>query len=137
MFSYAQNSCYRNHRRYTLCGSHYAEAHQGRWQECMECREGLETEIYVYYGTNEFNFEKLSDAPDFEPTRCSKCKRVIVLSEGGYSVLGNDYLCASCTWPNIEPLSSQLRSRRGEVKTLNMRPHLTRRPHKRRPHGNH
>src|SRR3989338_8005647 len=25
IFSYARNSCYRNHRRYTLCGSHHAE----------------------------------------------------------------------------------------------------------------
>ena len=137
LFSYARNSCYRSHRRFTLCGHHHAESHQGRWQECMECREGFETEIYVYYGTNEYNFEKLSAPPDFEPTRCSKCGRVIVLSEGGYSVLGNDYLCESCTWPNLNPSLSQSSSRRGGLKAPHMRPHLTPRPHRRRPHGPH
>ncbi len=59
LFSYARNSCYRNHDRYTLCSYHYHEGHAGRWQDCGECRESFETEIYVYYGSNEYNFEKL------------------------------------------------------------------------------
>lgn len=29
MFSYARNSCYRNHPRYTLCALHRAEKHEG------------------------------------------------------------------------------------------------------------
>ncbi len=29
MFSYARNSCLRNHRRYTLCGYHHTEGHEG------------------------------------------------------------------------------------------------------------
>ena len=137
LFSYARNSCYRNHRRYTLCGHHHAEGHQGRWQECVECREGFETEIYAYYGTNEYNFEKLSDPPNVEPTLCSNCRHGIELSEGGYSILGSDYLCASCTWPNIERLSGESPSRRGEVKKSNIRSQSTRRPHRRRRHGPH
>lgn len=57
MFSYARNSCYRNHRRYTLCADHHAEDHEGEWQTCDQCRKGFfETEMYVWYGTNEYNF---------------------------------------------------------------------------------
>jgi len=74
LFSFAHNSCYRNHQRYTLCGAHYAEGHAGRWQDCPHCRELFETEMYVYYGTNEYNFEKLAKPPKYDPTRCAGCK---------------------------------------------------------------
>ncbi|GBE06235.1 hypothetical protein BMS3Abin10_01880 [bacterium BMS3Abin10] len=97
MFSYDRNSCYRNHRRYTLCGYHFAEEHQGDWKDCPECRDSIETEMYVYYGTNEYNFEKLENPPEYEPTRCSKCNSIIVLSEGGYSSKGDEYLCYECS----------------------------------------
>lgn len=96
-FSYARNSCDRNHRRYTLCGSHHAEEHPGPWTDCRACREGFETEMYVWYGTNEYNFEKLKNPPSYAPTRCSKCGTVMVLSEGGYSTLGTQYFCEACT----------------------------------------
>jgi hypothetical protein len=97
LFSYARNSCHRNHRRFTLCGYHYAEEHAGKWQDCHECEAAFETEMYVYYGTNEYNFEKLENPPAYEPTRCSKCGTVIVLSEDGYSILGREYRCERCT----------------------------------------
>ena len=97
LFSYARNSCHRNHRRYTLCGYHYAEEHSGDWKTCPECRDDIETEMYVYYGTNEYNFETLEDPPDYEPTRCSKCNSIIVLAEGGYSTKGGEYFCGECT----------------------------------------
>ncbi|MFP4217161.1 MAG: DUF6398 domain-containing protein [Phycisphaerae bacterium] len=97
MFSYARNSCYRNHRRYTLCGFHHAEGHEGRWQDCAECRDAFETEMYVYYGTNEYNFEKLPNPPAYEPTHCHQCGRVISLGEEGYSIAGGDYFCDRCT----------------------------------------
>lgn len=97
MFSYARNSCSRNHDRYTLCGSHYNEEHPGRWQECSKCKEAFEVEMYVYYGTNEYNFQKLSNPPKFKPTHCAECKRVINLGEGGYSMRGNNYYCMRCS----------------------------------------
>ncbi len=97
LFSYARNSCYRNHDRYTLCGYHHAEGHAGHWKDCKKCRADIETEMYVYYGTNEFNFEKLENPPKYEPTKCSKCGNVIILSKEGYSVLGQDYFCETCT----------------------------------------
>jgi len=52
--------------------------------------------LYVYYGTNEYNFEKLENPPDYEPTRCAKCNMVISLGEDGYTISGDDYLCEHC-----------------------------------------
>jgi hypothetical protein len=97
LFSYARNSCHRNHRRYTLCGYHYAEDHSGDWKTCSKCREAFETEIYVYYGTNEYNFEKLENPPDYEPTRCSKCNSIINFGEDAYSRKGGKYFCSECS----------------------------------------
>jgi hypothetical protein len=64
MFSYARNSCQRNHDRYTLCSYHHHEKHEGDWKTCKECLQSFETEIYVHYGTNEYNFEKLENPPN-------------------------------------------------------------------------
>jgi hypothetical protein len=96
LFSYAANSCHRNHGRYTLCSYHYNERHTGRWQDCKKCREGFETEIYVWYGTNEYNFEKLENLPAFEPTHCAECGRVIHLGTDGYSMSEGKYYCERC-----------------------------------------
>lgn len=96
LFSYDTNSCHRNHDRYTLCAHHHEEGHAGAWQDCPECREDFETEMYVWYGTNEYNFEKLANPPAYEPTTCAKCGKVIHLGEGGYSICGNDYFCIRC-----------------------------------------
>ena len=96
VFSYARNSCRRNHDRYTLCGSHFNEGHNGHWKDCEKCRDDFETEMYVYYGTNEYNFEVLENPPAFEPTKCSKCEAVIVLADGGYSEDADGYKCGSC-----------------------------------------
>jgi hypothetical protein len=97
MFSYARNSCHRNHNHYTLCAHHHNEEHEGDWQKCAKCRSSFVTEDYVWYGTNEYNFEKLPDPPAYEPTKCAQCATVIVLSEDEYSKLGKDYFCSDCT----------------------------------------
>ena len=97
LFSFARNSCSRNHRRYTLCGHHFDEHHPGHWQDCPKCRAGTEPEMYAYYGTNEYNFEVLESPPSYEPTHCSSCGRTIVLADGGYSYSGDGYLCGTCT----------------------------------------
>jgi len=106
-FSYAQNGCYRNHRRYTLCGFHYAEGHTGIWQDCPQCREGIETELYVWYGTNDYNFEKLPNPPAYEPTRCARCNRVIHLGQEMYSVHGDLYLCEECSYKEFAKFFKQ------------------------------
>lgn len=96
LFSYARNSCSRNHARFTLCGSHRAERHKGEWVECAACRASFQTEMYVYYGTNEYNFVKLENLPAFEPTLCSRCGVRINLGEDGYSRLGESFWCEAC-----------------------------------------
>jgi hypothetical protein len=53
--------------------------------------------MYVWYGTNEYNFEKLKNPPTFEPTKCTTCGRVIRLGAGGYSVRGKQYFCMGCS----------------------------------------
>jgi len=83
--------------RQTLCGYHFAEDHPGNWKDCPLCREAFETEMYVWYGTNEYNFEKLENPPEYEPTKCAKCGRGIVLGEEGYSIKGGEYHCEKCT----------------------------------------
>lgn len=95
MFSYSRDICSRNHRRYTLCALHHTEGHKGDWKTCKKCYNNLEHELemYVWYGTNEYNFEKLANPPAYKPTHCSKCREIIVLSEGGYSVLCGVYRC--------------------------------------------
>ena len=96
LFSYARNSCHRNHSRYTLCGYHFSEGHEGDWKTCKKCREDFEPEMVAYSGTNEYNFEKMPDPPSFKPTKCSKCSKVIVLPEGGYAHGVDGYSCSDC-----------------------------------------
>ncbi len=96
LFSFGRNSCSRNRRKYTLCGFHGEEGHEGNWQDCPECREHMQTEIYVWYGTNKYNFEKLKNPPTYKPTKCAKCKKVIRLTQDGYTVTDEGYLCARC-----------------------------------------
>jgi hypothetical protein len=71
-FSYEATSCSRNHRRYTLCSFHYNERHDGKWQDCEKCKEEFDLEDYVDMGTNEFNFEKLSNPPKIS-IKCVNC----------------------------------------------------------------
>jgi len=99
LFSYAHNSCHRNHRRYTLCAYHYSEGHEGDWITCEKCREDFEDdlEMYVYYGTNEYNFKFLSNPPKYEPTYCSECGDIIVKAMGGYSTGLDGVFCMKCT----------------------------------------
>jgi len=97
MFSYAYNSCYRNHDRYTLCAFHYHEEHKGDWKSCKKCKESFHPEIYDWYGSNEYNFEKLDELLPFTPIRCGKCGSMIIQSQGGYASLPDGtYRCDRC-----------------------------------------
>ena len=96
LFSYARNSCFRNHTRYTICALHHNEGHKGRWQDCAQCRANGPLEMYVYFATNEFNFEKLANPPRFEPTHCDRCGVVIKLGTDGYSIGPRGTLCERC-----------------------------------------
>ena len=96
VFSYARNSCSRNHRRFTLCGHHQVEGHEGKWQNCEQCRDDFATELYVWYGTNEYNFEKLANPPTYEPTHCAGCDKVIRLGVDGYTITPTGTYCTDC-----------------------------------------
>ena len=100
MFSYTRYSCFRNHHRYTLCAHHSAETHRGDWRECLRCRNDFETEMYVYYGTNEYNFVKLDNPPNYAPTLCKQCGAIIRLAEDAYAMMGNAYYCERCPPPS-------------------------------------
>ncbi|MBI4879773.1 MAG: hypothetical protein HY812_08965 [Planctomycetes bacterium] len=120
LFSFARTSCSRNHRHYTLCGYHHQEGHDGDWKDCSKCREIRETEMYVWYGTNEYNFEKLPNPPSYAPTKCSKCGAVIKLGVEGFSRKGDEYNCETCAEQELARLlrqprrSSGARKKRGE-----------------------
>jgi tRNA U38,U39,U40 pseudouridine synthase TruA len=94
---YARGRCLGRHMRYTLCNYHHVERHRGSWKECKRCRKAFDTEIYVWYGTNKHNFEKLEDPPSFEPTFCATCGTRINLGTDGHSVFGDDTSCDECT----------------------------------------
>lgn len=104
LFSYARNSCSRNHRRYTVCAVHFQEEHEGPdWRTCEECKGYFaKLEDYVWSATNEYNFVKLENPPAYEPTRCAKCNAIIKLAEEPHSIKGGSYYCAKChvmpTW---------------------------------------
>ena len=98
MFSYSRDICSRNHRRFTLCGHHHTEEHKGKWQTCKKCRADFdhELEMYVWYGTNEYNFEKLENPPKFPRTHCAGCEKIICLPDDGFTSLKDIYVCEEC-----------------------------------------
>jgi hypothetical protein len=52
--------------------------------------------MFAWYGTNEYNFEKLEHPPEFAPTHCSGCGRVISLANDAYMAADNKYWCEIC-----------------------------------------
>ena len=55
IFSYARNSCYRNHDRYTLCSAHCHEEHEGKWQDCKKCKDNYDLPNYVDIGNFQYS----------------------------------------------------------------------------------
>lgn len=68
--------------------------------------------MVAWYGTNEYNFEKMPDPPAFEPTTCQVCGGVIVLGDGGYAMSGGGYTCHECfAFPESEAVKKRGRPR--------------------------
>jgi len=113
MFSYERNSCHRNHRRYTLCSYHFNEGHKGDWKTCKTCRGDFEDdlEMYVDYGTNEYNFEVLENPPAFKPTHCIRCGKIIVKANGGYTQSSEGCVCFDCEESPLEMFKPKKRVR--------------------------
>lgn len=116
IFSYARNSCHRNHDRYTLCSHHHNEEHKGNWKDCKECRQSFETEMYVWYGTNEYNFEMLPNPPSYQPTHCSKCGVVIKLGTDGHTCSGDEYWCEVCAAKEMDKMLLKQGAEHGRAK---------------------
>lgn len=109
MFSYDRNSCYRNHDRYSLCAYHFHENHKGDWKLCKKCPKQFDTEDYVWYATNDYNFEKLPNPPTFKPTHCADCNKIIIRGEEGYTSMPNGtYLCETCGWKHMDDRKKEL-----------------------------
>ncbi len=98
----SKRTCLDRHRRYTLCSFHSAEKHKGNWKGCKDCRDSFETEIYVWFGTNEYNFEKLENPPKYEPTKCRECGGVIKLRADSYSTGDEGHMCEKCMDQNTD-----------------------------------
>lgn len=100
--SLARYGCYRGHARFSLCGAHHIEQHDGDWKTCGACRTHFsEVEVYVWFGTNDrFNFEKLENPPAYEPSYCRECGCRIRLGSDGYQRNEDQtYTCERCwTW---------------------------------------
>ncbi|EKD25444.1 MAG: hypothetical protein ACD_80C00056G0006 [uncultured bacterium (gcode 4)] len=108
LFSYSTVSCSRNHRRYTLCGFHLTEGHAGKWQTCDKCKNEIDVEMYAWYGTNEHNFEKLTNPPKFNPTHCVQCDRIIKRGVEGYTHMPHGtFLCEECGQKHMDELMSR------------------------------
>ncbi len=69
--SFLQNSCDRNHAKYTLCGRHTGNFHKGDWKKCKKCPMEYTKIMYDDYATNKHNFEKLKIEKD--EIRCHSC----------------------------------------------------------------
>ena len=109
--SHARKSCYRNHSHQTICAFHHTEGHDGVWKLCSRCRESFEPEMYAWYATNEFNFDKLENPPAFAPTVCQRCGKRIVLPQGGFTMAEGKYWCEACD-PATARRSPRSRTRR-------------------------
>jgi hypothetical protein len=98
LFTYAHNSCWRNHDRYTVCAFHHHEKHLGTWQTCLRCKNSFDTEDYVDMVTNKYNFEKLKNPPSFKPTKCVLCHKTIVRAEEGFTIVPKKgFVCEKCS----------------------------------------
>jgi len=91
-------SCFKNHQKYTLCGFHHSQGHEGEWKNCQKCKEGLKTELYVWHSTNKYNYDKLKNPPEYEPTYCSECNCTIRLGEECHSHNNDAYFCFRCSF---------------------------------------
>jgi len=55
LMSYSRDHCGRSHRKYTACGSHFAENHSGDWRQCAECNALGPFGTRPFTLTNRFN----------------------------------------------------------------------------------
>eukprot|EP01029_Cantina_marsupialis_P004276 TRINITY_DN1430_c0_g4_i1.p1 TRINITY_DN1430_c0_g4~~TRINITY_DN1430_c0_g4_i1.p1 ORF type:complete len:263 (-),score=43.21 TRINITY_DN1430_c0_g4_i1:210-998(-) len=101
MFSYSREFCIRNHSRYTLCGFHATEGHDGDWRECSKCFDDLRGEAISWYGTNGWNctpmLEKDIKKDDMLSEKCVHCGGRIMTGFEGHSSSRDGISCETCS----------------------------------------
>lgn len=90
------DGCLKEHLNETVCGMHYINKHEGKWQECIKCQNNLGNELFNFHGINGSNFERLSEHLPFEKTRCCKCTRRIFLALEDYHRENKIFTCINC-----------------------------------------
>ena len=102
MFSYSRKHCIRSHRKYTMCGTHCSESHEGDWRTCEACAtfafEGAG--VRSWYTTNGYNFTPglfaAYSTGSSITDQCSRCQGRIATGFEGYSSSGQGLCCESC-----------------------------------------
>ena len=103
MFSYSRQYCNRSHRRYTMCGYHHNEGHDGDdWRTCEECKTGMMDDgARSWYSTNGYNFTPgfFSAYPkgSMITAECGQCKGRMATGFEGHSYNpGVGTVCMRC-----------------------------------------
>jgi hypothetical protein len=90
-------SCYLKHASYTVCAAHHSSDHKGKWQECKKCEKSWDMANYVWYATNENNFETLANPPEVPETRCIGCKVLLDLEYDCIVGTKDGKMCLECS----------------------------------------
>lgn len=56
LMSYSRAFCSRSHRRYTRCGFHAEEGHEGDWRACERCASEGARGVVDWHASNGYNF---------------------------------------------------------------------------------
>lgn len=56
LMSFSRDFCSRSHGRYTRCGFHTNEGHEGDWRTCDQCDAERTPGVVCWYETNGYNF---------------------------------------------------------------------------------
>jgi hypothetical protein len=103
MFSYSRDLCKRSHSRYTSCGFHHTEGHEGDWRVCSKCpNSGEGGNSRSWYATNGFNVTPVLEADIPQGSHitkpCDGCKRRITPGHDGETCHPDGRnTCTSCS----------------------------------------
>ncbi|TRM63533.1 hypothetical protein BD626DRAFT_494599 [Schizophyllum amplum] len=100
-FTFGNNSCSRNHDRYTRCCYHFNEGHPGKDPlACAKCSSQHDAEHIAWYMANNYNFQEdilRANPPSFEPKCCTSCGKQVKQNAEAVSFGGDGLQCGPCT----------------------------------------